>query len=125
MASKASMSGRPALSFCFTWMGYQRSFRPSFLGRGMLPRLLGGESRGKDGRSIHLICFDARPHLNPLPRGEDFSNDASGDAVAHVSHLHLVRDAAEGDDGPVSNSNGGLVLAVADTQYTFNETMTF
>src|ERR1039457_2306506 len=29
MASKASMSGRPALSFCFTWMGYQRSFRPS------------------------------------------------------------------------------------------------
>ena len=23
------MSGRPTLSFCFTWMGYQRSFRPS------------------------------------------------------------------------------------------------
>jgi hypothetical protein len=45
--------------------------------------------------------------------------------VAHVSHLHLVRDAAEGVDGPVSNSNGGLLLAVADTQYTFNETMTF
>ena len=45
--------------------------------------------------------FDARPHLNPLPRGEDFSNHASGDAVAHVADLHLVRDAAEGDDGPV------------------------
>jgi hypothetical protein len=52
---------------------------------------------------IHFICFDARPHLNPLPRGEDFSIHASGDAAihAHVADLHLVGDAAEGYDGPV------------------------
>ena len=28
-----------------------------------------------------VICFDARPHQNPLPRGEDFSNHASDDSI--------------------------------------------
>src|ERR1039457_1749603 len=68
MASKASMSGRPALSFCFTWMGYQCSFRPS--SPSCCLRGAGGD--GEDA-AIH----------------------------AHVAHLHLVRDAAKGDDGPV------------------------
>src|ERR1035441_4145256 len=68
MASKASMSGRPALSFCFTWMGYQCSFRPS--SPSCCLRGAGGD--GEDA-AIH----------------------------AHVAHLHLVRNAAKGDDGPV------------------------
>jgi hypothetical protein len=27
------------------------------------------------------ICFDARPHLNPLPRGEDFTHHAFRSAI--------------------------------------------
>jgi len=67
-----------------------------------IPSPVGREKVVEDRMRV-LICFDARPHLNPLPRGEDFGNNASGDAAihAHVADLHLVRDAAEGDDGPV------------------------
>ena len=66
-------------------------------GRRMFHPLLGGEGRGEDGRSIKflrpsdgrrwrsrmrvLICFDARPHLNPLPRGEDFGIHARSDLI--------------------------------------------
>ena len=30
---------------------------------------------------ILKFVFDARPHLNPLPRGEDFSNHGLGDLI--------------------------------------------
>ena len=41
--SKASMSGRPTRSFCFTWIGYQRSCRES----SPSPNALGSEPTGK------------------------------------------------------------------------------
>ncbi len=56
-----------------------------------IPSPVGREKVVEDRMRV-LICFDARPHLDPLPRGEDFGNHASGDAVAHVADLHLVGD---------------------------------
>ncbi len=32
------------------------------------------------------VCFDARPHLCPLPRGEDFGNHGLGDLVGHPAN---------------------------------------
>src|ERR1039458_2092843 len=87
MASKASMSGRPALSFCFTWMGYQCSFRPSSPSCCL-------RGAGEDGE-------DAAIH-------------------AHVAHLHLVRDAAKGDDGQFSNSNDGMMRSFSTVHLTIH-----
>jgi hypothetical protein len=64
------MSGRPALSFCFNWMGIPAFFQAEFAFL-----LLARRGAGGDGE-------DAAIHT-------------------HVAHLHLVGDAAEGDDGPV------------------------
>src|SRR5450756_1283146 len=89
MASKASMSGRPALSFCFTWMGYQHSFRPIIPIRGAYFSLSLEERAGvRTVVSTNFVfscktefMFYARPHLCPLPRGEDFGNHGLGDLI--------------------------------------------
>ncbi len=45
-ASKQSMSGRPALSFCFTWIGYQSSMKSS--SPAALPDFFGHRGHGVD-----------------------------------------------------------------------------
>jgi len=74
-----------------------------------IPSPVGREKVVEDRMRV-LICFDARPHLNPLPRGEDFGDHASGDAAihAHVADLHLVRDVPRAMTAQFSNSNGGM-----------------
>src|ERR1017187_10060270 len=74
MASKASMSGRPALSFCFTWMGYQRSFKPSSPACCLRGAAL--EETGKMRRPMSPTCTLFR--MPPRAMTAQFSNSNGG-----------------------------------------------
>ena len=76
MASKASMSGRTAWSFCFTWMG-QHSFRPSSPDcclRGTTHR----SSASADRRKRCRLCSDggALPRRRYTHRGQRAASGA-------------------------------------------------